>query len=118
MAHQKPANSDRSGLWSAMTGLVTGFFALIGASCCVLPLLLFNLGVSTAMISNLEFFVLAKPYFLGLMGVLIVASLVMAFRNGGRRSRRALTLMGVSAVVLLAALVAPIFEPQMIALIR
>lgn len=116
-----PSTKTKSGsfrLWPAVTGLVTGFFALIGASCCVLPLLLLNLGVSTAMISNLEFFAVAKPYFLGVTSLLIVASLIMAFRNGGRPSGRALALMSVSALVLLAALVAPIFEPQLIALIR
>lgn len=94
MTHSTETKSGSFQLWPAVTGLVTGFFALIGASCCVLPLILLNLGVSTAMISNLEFFAVAKPYFLGLTILLIVASFVMAFRNGRRPSGRALTLMG------------------------
>ena len=40
--------ASRANGWLAGGGVLGGFFAFLGASCCVLPILLVNLGVSSA----------------------------------------------------------------------
>ena len=83
--------------WVAGIGAATGLGALIGASCCVLPLVLINLGFSAALMSNLGFFVRAKPYFMVLTVALIVLGLVAAFWKGRRPGSRAIVLLSAAS---------------------
>jgi len=55
--------SNRSGL-IATGGTLTGMFAVIGASCCILPIILVNLGVSI------------------LAGILAVGSTILPYYEG------------------------------------
>ena len=54
--------------------LITGLAAMIGASCCVLPFLLVQAGLSTALVAHLGVLASAKPYLLAVTAVLILAA--------------------------------------------
>jgi len=78
-------SNSRPGSVLAGGGAVAGLAALIGASCCVLPILLVQLGVSTALVAQLGFFADAKPYLLPAAAVLLVVGFVVAFWGGRSR---------------------------------
>ncbi len=70
----------------ASGGILGAISAFIGASCCVLPLLLFQAGVSSAAIAQLGFFARNRDEFLIGSLILVIAGMVAAFW-GGRRPR-------------------------------
>ena len=77
-----PADKSSSRAWLAVAGLA----AAIGASsCCVLPLVLFALGVSGAWIGNVTVLAPYQPYFI----VAAVAFLGVGFFRVYRRPRTA-----------------------------
>jgi hypothetical protein len=77
---EKAIDTPRSlGGYLAGGGLISGLAALLGASCCVLPILLVQIGVSTALVAHLAIFAQAKPYLLALTAALILAGFVAAF---------------------------------------
>jgi len=77
-----PADKSSSRAWLAVAGLA----AAIGASsCCVLPLVLFALGVSGAWIGNVAVLAPYQPYFI----VAAVAFLGVGFFRVYRRPRTA-----------------------------
>ena len=96
--------------WLASGGAFSGLLALFGASCCVLPIVLVNLGVSTALVSNLAFFARAKPWFMGAAVIFVVIAFVMAFRGGRRPGAALLTLLVLSAALVAGAYVLPFYE--------
>ena len=69
---------NKSG-WFAKGGVLAGVFAFIGASCCILPIILINLGLSSAIVSHLGFLARMRPWFLGLTIILIIAGFIYAF---------------------------------------
>lgn len=91
-------------------GVLAGLGALIGASCCVLPIVLINLGVSAALVSNLAFFAQAKPYFLIAAAVFVAIALVAAARRGRWPRARVLWLLGVAVVLIAGSYLLPMFE--------
>ncbi len=95
-------------------GALSGLAALIGTSCCVLPLVLINLGASTAMVSKLAFFARVQPYFLGASIILIAAAVIAAFWNGRRPSKRVATTIVLAAVLEVVAYIMPFYEPQLL----
>ena len=107
-----------AGGWLAGGGILSGLAASIGASCCVLPVILAQLGVSAALIAQLGAVARAKPYFLGSIVLLVAAGFLAAFR-GGRRPRPLVLAMLIGAAILVAAaIVFPRFEPQILNLLR
>ena len=81
MASEDPnkTKARRKGGWVAGGGALAGLGAFIGASCCVLPLILINLGVSAALVGKLAFFARFQHYFLGGAVILLVVAIVAAF---------------------------------------
>lgn len=109
--NQKPRK--KAGLFASGSAL-SGLAAFIGASCCVLPLILVNLGVSTALVGKLAFFARAQQYFMGAAVVLLVTAIVAAFWNGRRPSKLvAITLFFATAFVI-AAFILPSYEGQLL----
>ncbi len=104
--------------WVAGIGAVTGLGALIGASCCVLPLVLFNLGVSAALVSNLAFFAQAKPYLIVITAVLIVVGFATAFWKGRRPNRRILGVLTAAGLLAFAAVILPYYERELLQLVN
>lgn len=99
-------------------GIVTGLAALIGASCCVLPILLVQAGVSTALVAHLAIFAQAKPYLLALTAVLILAGFVAAFWGGRRPRPRVLVLLVLAALLVAGAYSMPFYERELLDWVR
>lgn len=95
---------------SALSGLA----AVIGASCCVLPIILVNLGASTAFVSNLTFFARYKPQFAAVTIALIAIGFVAAFWRGRRPNRTTLSMLSLASLFALAAYVLPQYEPYIL----
>lgn len=104
---QKP--DKRAGVIAA-GGAASGLAALIGASCCVLPLILINLGVSAALVGKLAFFARAQPYFMAATGLLIAAAIIAAFWNGRRPSRRVAAALILASFFVIGAYIMPFYE--------
>jgi mercuric ion transport protein len=99
-------------------GVVTGLAGLIGASCCVLPILLVQAGVSTALVAHLGIFARAKPYLLALTAILVMAGFVTAFWSGRRPRPRVLVLLIAAALLVAGAYSLPFYEQELLDLVR
>ncbi len=95
-------------------GSLAGLFAFVGASCCVLPFILINLGVSSALVAHLNFFALAKIWFLGSAIVLILAGFYLAYRGKNRPPLRTWVFLIIASLLVLSALVLPLFEGDLL----
>lgn len=102
--------------WLANSGLLGAIGAFVGASCCVLPLILFNLGVSSAVIGQLSFFARFREEFLITSVFLIVAGVLFAFRSGRRPSKGATFSLGLAVVLVFAAYLIPFYEGDLLVL--
>ncbi len=101
---------QRGGGLFAGGGLLTGLASLIGASCCVLPVLLVQAGVSTALVAHLAIFAVAKPYLLAMTAFLVIAGFTAAFWKGRRPRPFVLALLVIAASLVVAAYVMPNYE--------
>lgn len=100
--------------WLAGGGVLGGMAAFLGASCCALPILLVNLGVSSALVGNLAFFARYKTGFMVVAAVLLAIAIGYALR-GGRRPRARFWLSVLAGVLLLAgAWLLPSYEVELL----
>ncbi len=104
-------SAAKAGGFIAGSSALSGLAAVIGASCCVLPIVLVNLGASTAFVSNLTFFARYKPQFAAVTIALIVVGFVAAFWRGRRPSLTTLIMLSLASLFALAAYVLPQYEP-------
>ena len=111
-AKEKAGGGARHAGFLAYAGLTVAVSALVGASCCALPLTLAWLGLAGAWIANLRLFVVYRPYIAGLAAIAIGAGWVIARRR--QASRRYLVILGVASAILAAALVLTHFEGEVI----
>lgn len=100
---------NRSGLF-ATGGTVTGVFAFVGASCCILPIMLVNLGVSSALVSHLGFFARFRPWFMALTILLVIGGFIYAYRGGRKPSRKVLIFLVLAAVLAVGSSILPYYE--------
>ena len=89
-------------------GLVAALAALVGASCCVLPLVLASAGLAGAWIASLEIFVVYRTYITIIAVVVIAAGWWIALRR--HSSRGTLIVLGCATVLVLGALVLSHYE--------
>lgn len=108
----------RAGSLLAGGGVLAGFGALLGASCCVLPILLVQAGLSTALVAHLAWFAQAKPYLMGVTSVLILAGFGAAFWGGRRPRPLVIALLVGAALLIAAATAAPHYERELLDWIR
>lgn len=99
--------------WFASGGVLASVFAFIGASCCVLPIILVNLGVSTALVSKLGFFARNQALFQWVTLALLGAAAFFAFRNG-RPSVRVIVLLVIGFALVGVAYVLPSYEREIL----
>ena len=110
---EKPKPPRKDGIFAGGSAL-SGLAAFVGASCCVLPLILINIGVSTALVGKLAFFARAQQYFMGAAVILLVGALIAAFWNGRRPSRRVAITLVLATTFVLAAYIMPFYEGQLL----
>lgn len=109
--------SRRAG-WLTGGGMLGGIGAFIGASCCVLPILLFNMGVGSAFIAQLGVFARYKDELLYGSLMLIIAGIAVTFSGGGRPTRRVLVLFAVGLLFIGIAYILPSYERELLGMIR
>ena len=95
-------------------GLIAATFAVVGASCCLLPLVLINLGLSSAVIGNLSLFSAAKPYFTAVSIGLVGLSFFAVYRNGRRPSGAMICLLIIASLFTILASLLPFFEGSIV----
>lgn len=101
--------------WLAGSGLAGALGAFVGASCCVLPLILFNLGVSSAIIAQLGFFARYRDAFMiAALGLLIISAIAF-LRSDGGMPRRMIIIHLLAAFLICAAYVIPYYESALLA---
>jgi mercuric ion transport protein len=93
-------------------GLLAGVGALLGASCCVLPILLAQAGVSAALLANFGVLARARPFFLAVALLLVVAGIAASFWKGRRPRPRAAILLAIAALLTAGAYVMPHYERE------
>lgn len=114
----KDTNSRSASGVLAGGGMLTALSALIGASCCVLPILLVQIGVSTAFIAHLAWFAPAKPYLLALTALLILFGFVFAFWGGRRPGPLVLAALISAAILVAGAIAMPHYERALLDWLR
>lgn len=107
-----------SGGLFACGGVVTGLASLIGASCCVLPILLVQAGVSTALVAHLGIFAQAKPYLLALTAMLVLTGFVAAFWGGRRPRPMVVVILVIASLLVIGAYAMPQYENLLLGWVR
>ena len=85
--------------------------ALVGASCCALPLALAWAGLTGAWIANLEIFVVLRPHITATALVLIGFGWMIAVRR--RAPRRTFLILALATALVSVALLVAHYEPQL-----
>jgi mercuric ion transport protein len=85
-------------------------FAVIGASCCILPIILVNLGVSSALVSHLGFFARYRPWFMALTICLVIGGFIYAYRGGRKPSRRVFVFLILAGILAVGSTILPYYE--------
>ncbi len=117
MERERSTNSPAGG-WYAGGGLLAGLSALISASCCVLPILLVQAGLSTALVAHLGIFARVRPYLLTLTALLIAAGFIAAFWGGRQPRPLVLWMLIMATALVIAAVAAPYYERELLELLR
>lgn len=99
--------------WLASGGLFTGLLSFVGASCCVLPIILVQAGISTTLVSRLGFFARYQSWFQIVTVLLLVAATFLAFRHG-RPRRRVIVLLVAAFVLAAGAFILPSIEGDLL----
>jgi len=94
--------------------LIGGLGALIGTSCCVLPLVLFNFGVGSAVVAQLGFFARYRDLFFVGACLLLAIGIAAAFWDGRKPTRRVVASFFLSALMICAAYILPFYEPELL----
>jgi mercuric ion transport protein len=95
----------------SQVGLVAAIAALVGASCCALPLALAWVGLAGAWIANLEIFVVYRPYITAFAMIVIALGWAVAVRR--RASLRTLVVLGVATIFIAGALLLAHYETDL-----
>jgi mercuric ion transport protein len=92
-------------------GLVAAVAALVGASCCALPLALAWLGLAGAWIANLGIFVAYRPYITAAAVILICMGWVIAI--GRSAANRTVVVLAVATVLVGGAMLVSNYEAEL-----
>lgn len=95
----------------SQAGLIAAIAALIGASCCALPLALAWAGLAGAWIANLGIFVVYRPYITG--AALVVIGLGWAIALKRKASRRTFAVLGLASVLMAIAVAVAHYEQEL-----
>ena len=98
-------------------GLASAIAGLIGASCCVLPIILFKIGVGSAIIGNLIFFADKTEYFLIGAVVLITLGFIASFWGGRRPGKRVIIIFCLSVFIVFLAYMLPSLKGDILRLL-
>src|SRR5215471_4558535 len=92
-------------------GLVAAVAALVGASCCALPLALAWLGLAGAWIANLGIFVAYRPYIAAAAVILICMGWAIAIRR--RAATRTFVVLALATMLVGGAVLVSYYETEL-----
>jgi len=87
---------------------VAGLGALVGASCCVLPLLLAITGVGGSWVAGIGALTPYQPYLLGMAALCVGIGWIIALRRQARM--RVVVLLGLATVLVIGSVLTAIYE--------
>ncbi|MED5549373.1 MAG: hypothetical protein VX529_08435 [Pseudomonadota bacterium] len=106
-------DSDRSAVsWLSGSGAFGGFLAFIGASCCVVPILLVHLGVASGLVAKLGYVARWQEWFAWGGAGLLALSLTLALSRG-TPGRVFWIWWGVGVAFLTASIILPNYEMRL-----
>ncbi|NNC71785.1 MAG: hypothetical protein HKN78_02805 [Sphingomonadaceae bacterium] len=76
----------------------------------MLPIILFHLGVGTALIGTLTFFAQSTTFFLVAAMAFIAVGVILSFHGGRRPSRTSIILFAVATAIVIVAYALPSYE--------
>jgi mercuric ion transport protein len=92
-------------------GLIAAVAALVGASCCALPLVLAWLGLAGAWIASLGVFVAYRPYVTAAAVILISLGWIMAVRRRG--ANRTFVVLALATMLVGGAVLVSYYEAEL-----
>jgi len=92
-------------------GLVAAVAALVGASCCALPLALAGFGLAGAWIANLGIFVTYRPYITAAAVILIGLGWIIAVRR--RAANRTFIVLALATMLVGGAVLVSYYETEL-----
>jgi len=107
-------NSRRPDAPLASGGVLASLVAMLSASCCVLPALLVQAGVSAALVSRLGVLAPYRLQFLSMAGALIAIATVAAFWGGRKPRPRIAAMLALSGGLVVGAYLLPQFESELL----
>ncbi|MFN7179622.1 hypothetical protein [Hyphomonas sp.] len=107
-------SSEHAPGWLSGAGILSGFFALLGASCCILPLLLAYVGLGSVLAANLALLERWREPMIAATALLMLAAFIAAFWKGRRPRAKFWTSMGVSSLLLAVAWQLPQHEIEIL----
>lgn len=115
MTKESKIGRQNRGNWLAGGGVLSGLAAFVGASCCVLPIILVNLGLGSALFASyLAFFARARLWLLGAAAIFILAAFIVAFRGGRRPSLAVISTLIIATLITISAYGFPYIEPDVL----
>ena len=102
------SKSDGASATAAGLGLVAGLGALVGASCCVLPLLLAITGVGGSWVAGIGALTPYQPYLLGMAALCVGIGWIIALRRQARM--RVVVMLGLATVLVIGSVLTAIYE--------
>lgn len=111
-----------------ISSIIASFTAVIGASCCVIPLVLFNLGIGGAWLSNLAVLQPFRPYLIAVSILALAIGGYVYWRNrksacepceDTSKQKTGMVVLTMIAVLLIGiAIIWPHIEPDLIRALR
>jgi len=92
-------------------GLIAAVAALVGASCCALPLALAWLGLAGAWIANLGIFVTYRPHITGAAVIVIGLGWIIAVRR--RAASRTFVVLALATMLVAGAVLVSYYETEL-----
>lgn len=113
---------------SALGSGFASFVAILASSCCIIPIVFFNLGIGGAWLANLAVLQPYRVYFISIAALLFIIGLFFYIRGlkcdtdacppGKKKNFWTLIALVVSGVLIAAAIIWPEVEPHLLRAIR
>jgi len=100
--------------WLAGGSFFSGLLAFLGASCCVLPILLVQLGVSSALVGRLALFARYRSWLLSVSAIAVLLAIGFAFRKGRRPGKALWFWLILATLLVVSAYFLPHYEGQIL----
>ena len=110
---KRPVEPDRLAGEFAGGGALAALSGLAGATCCILPIALANLGAGTALLLHLRFFVRNQLWLSAAALALVALAGYLAFRGGRKPSRIVTGVLVLSGLLAAASFIVPHFETEL-----